>query len=71
MTELLLLSHTGQRFFFSCSFSPPIHLGGEGVQDFPRGRLIYLVDTNSGSYTTGVLINIHTAVLTLCQVCQR
>ena len=23
-------------------------------------RLIYLVDTNSGSYTTGVLINIHT-----------
>ena len=23
--------------------------------------LIYLVDTNSGSYTTGVLINIHTA----------
>ena len=23
--------------------------------------LIYLVDTDSGSYTTGVLINIHTA----------
>ena len=35
--------------------------GSKTFQDFPRGRLIYLVDTNSGSYTTGVLINIHTA----------
>ena len=27
--------------------------------------LIYLVDTNSGSYTTGVLINFHTAALSV------
>ena len=68
MTELLLLSHTGQRFFFFFALSlPPSTLVGRGsktFQDFPRGRLIYLVDTNSGSYTTGVLINIHTAAKT-------
>ena len=39
--------------------------GSKTFQDFPRGRLIYLVDTNSGSYTTGVLINIHTAAVVL------